>query len=1276
MKFRTILITALLSLGLMRAKGEVIIQYFETDWDEIYRRIPELGEIGYDGIWLPPPVKSPQAYVSSNAVNIGYALYDRFDLGDIPQRGSLRTQYGTRGSLRNLVDNLHYSDIKVYPDIVINHNSLFTTMPGMQINDFHVWQDGTQPGGWRLAPRMTDYDSINNGCGYTFQEDLAGLFDIVTEPDLRFQQGHSTPCGSCLSCFSPEPAPYIRHPGQFDKYPWYSGDPSTYTNENVREMLMRWLDWLGFAMDYDGCRVDAAKHVVCDFYGTTNEFHKFNHTLQWNFKYRRGYQTTNEMADLYANDIRRTDALIFCETATGSTGMLDYWRNGGNKMRFLDFPLKNNYIGGFNPGDGEPSTAAFNGDLSKLPTDLPSASPAGLTPTEGVTFSQSHDNLAPAKSELALAYILTHAGVPIVYFTGNNIDPNNLDCAKVNPPGKTWLYAGNRAALGDFNGRITNLVYINNQFARGKEQNWWRDSDFYALERFDDLNGNGVNDPGETLLLVALNDSGSAQTRANSASYSGFPSGTVLHDYSGNASDVTVPASGNLSITVPVVTNNQGWVCYAPYTASGPASGEPIRFSPASTMTWIVPGGVYATNITRQIPRITTDSVNIDVYYTSPPGGSVTNVMIKWGQGLNLGVAPCTAKSVVSNGFAQTTRIGSTNNWRLVANVTGVPEGLHTIQARCFNSRPAGYAAIYQTFYKTIYVDRHGPDLSIQTLANGGTVNGEAVAIIKNPDKTATNIMVSTDGGVSYKPATEIMKGLWKCSLSGLSYGSHSLIVHAEEYDWGNPRQKINESTATSSFFCDTSGPAIALNYAEGQTNYLPFFRTYITVATNIDASKVTLYWDGYQLTGLTGTGTVKHVFDGSYTSGGVSNRLSGAFCNGPHFFEAVVANNNQTNKCTRLVYFNLYGQNLTDSDGDGLPDDVELPGFAGGTQPPSTNNATFPGDIGNGAVNSLGWGDGIPNYGETWTRTNPWREDTWCNGIWDGDKAWNNDGFSSLCKVRQGFLLYHDPFHYNVYSANHPPTCSNTIYVAGTFNGWNPAANPMHLVSDYVWQLDTNFTSQSGVQFKFAANGTWDANWGDNDQIQFTPPMASTAESFAVTNIVVNGTLNGGYRFTFNEQTWAYSLQSLSVDSVGDDIPDAWRAQYFPDQPPGNSNGTMTNSQSCATCDPDGDGMSNLQEYLAGTVPTNSASAFRVTAVTREGTGSNDIRVTWATAGGRTNQVQAAAGAAGSSYTNNFTNLGPQIIIPGSGDVITNYVDDGGGTSEPARYYRVRRVP
>ncbi len=132
------------------------------------------------------------------------------------------------------------------------------------------------------------------------------------------------------------------------------------------------------------------------------------------------------------------------------------------------------------------------------------------------------------------------------------------------------------------------------------------------------------------------------------------------------------------------------------------------------------------------------------------------------------------------------------------------------------------------------------------------------------------------------------------------------------------------------------------------------------------------------------------------------------------------------------------------------------------------------------------------------------------------------------------------------------------------------------------------------------------------------------------------------------------------SSDCNGDGLPDLWQIQYF---------GSPTAANAGPNVDPDGDGMSNLQEYLAGTDPTNGASLFHVTAVIEQG---NNILVRWVCGGGRTNVLQAAASLPAGVYSN----VSPNIVLVGSGLVSTNYVDTGAATNVPARVYRVRLVP
>jgi hypothetical protein len=125
------------------------------------------------------------------------------------------------------------------------------------------------------------------------------------------------------------------------------------------------------------------------------------------------------------------------------------------------------------------------------------------------------------------------------------------------------------------------------------------------------------------------------------------------------------------------------------------------------------------------------------------------------------------------------------------------------------------------------------------------------------------------------------------------------------------------------------------------------------------------------------------------------------------------------------------------------------------------------------------------------------------------------------------------------------------------------------------------------------------------------------------------------------------------NLSAVGDGIPNGWKQQY----------GLDPFDPNLGSEDPDGDGMSNLQEYLGGSNPVAD-----IKAITKEG---SSIRVIWQAAAAKTNALQRAPG--GNYDTNNFADI---FIVTNNIGSVTNYLDGGAATNFSSRFYRVRLVP
>jgi hypothetical protein len=127
----------------------------------------------------------------------------------------------------------------------------------------------------------------------------------------------------------------------------------------------------------------------------------------------------------------------------------------------------------------------------------------------------------------------------------------------------------------------------------------------------------------------------------------------------------------------------------------------------------------------------------------------------------------------------------------------------------------------------------------------------------------------------------------------------------------------------------------------------------------------------------------------------------------------------------------------------------------------------------------------------------------------------------------------------------------------------------------------------------------------------------------------------------------------SFGPSSASDGISDSWRLFYF--------GTTTTNSSSCASCDADGDGMSNWEEYIAGTNPTNANSVLFITQLN-----AMSQLVVWSSVAGKSYQVYAT-----SDLLAPFTPISG--AIPSAGTT-TSFTDNT--PPDAHRFYRILVLP
>lgn len=239
----------------------VMMQYFhwyEKDDGSLYKRLAHeasvLAKAGFTALWLPPAYKGV-----GGAVDVGYGVYDLYDLGEFDQKGSVRTKYGTRRALEQAIGAAHAHGLQIYADVVLNHRMGADETEVVRAVPY-ARDNRSEPKGEPLEieayTRFTfpGRNGVHSDFTWHWQH-----FDAV-DHDGRQSEEHATIYVFEGKTFDD----YVS--AEFGNYDYLMGCDLDFESEEVREELLRWGTWFLDATAADGFRIDAVKHIPSWFF--------------------------------------------------------------------------------------------------------------------------------------------------------------------------------------------------------------------------------------------------------------------------------------------------------------------------------------------------------------------------------------------------------------------------------------------------------------------------------------------------------------------------------------------------------------------------------------------------------------------------------------------------------------------------------------------------------------------------------------------------------------------------------------------------------------------------------------------------------------------------------------------------------------------------------------------------------------------------------------------------------------------------------------------------
>ena len=454
-----------------------------THWRRVAALAPMLASLGVTSVWLPPAYKG-----QAGANDVGYGVYDLYDLGEFDQKGSVRTKYGTRAEYEAAIEALHAAGIKVIVDVVLNHR---------------MGADATEE---VRATRVSEADRCEGVSGeetieawtrFTFPGRAGAYSDFTwdwrcfhgTDWDERTHQ-------KGIWLFEGKHWDRAVEREENGNYDYLMGADVDVNYPPVFTELARWGAWYLGVTGADGLRLDALKHLDRDFF------------LRW----------VSEMRAFAA--VRGRE--LFCVgeywAKEDADDLADYLGDG-RMMSLFDVPLHYALF--------RASSSMGAEDLSQLFSE----SLAAADPERAVTFVENHDtqpNQALQSSVQAwfkpAAYaliLLRRAGLPCVFFGDLFGMPHDGGLPPV--------------------AELPLLMWLRERAAWGEERSWFDGHDLVGWTRSGD-----AGRPASGVAVLLTDATGGEKTLWVGAEHAGETWRCVL----GSQADVVVGKDGSLACAV------------------------------------------------------------------------------------------------------------------------------------------------------------------------------------------------------------------------------------------------------------------------------------------------------------------------------------------------------------------------------------------------------------------------------------------------------------------------------------------------------------------------------------------------------------------------------------------------------------------------------------------------------------------------------------------------------------------------------------------------------